>query len=75
MNRIENKKKFFDVDNANLGGKNLQERHQPIMIEPIGLDCGYVVKNYDAPKQEKNDSFVVVLYHSGARFRCKFVKF
>ena len=34
------------------------------MIEPEGCDCGYVANNYNAPDEEKNDSFVVVLYHT-----------
>ena len=46
MNRIENKKPYFDVDNTK-NAKTLDDRHQPIMIEPEGLDCAYVVKNYD----------------------------
>ena len=46
MNKIENKKPFFDVDNA-ANSKALLDRHQPIMIEPEGYDCAYVVKNYD----------------------------
>lgn len=45
------------------------------MIEPEGVDCGYVVKNYDAPSADKIDSFVVVLYHTGTKANCKFVKF
>ena len=44
MNKIENKKPFFDVENY---AKALLDRHQPIMIEPEGYDCAYVVKNYD----------------------------
>ena len=68
MKKIENKKKVFDVNNAKVTkveAENFLIKHQPIMIEPEGLDCGYVVKNYDFdPKKEKNNSFVVVLYHS-----------
>ena len=45
------------------------------MIEPEGCDCGYVANNYNAPDEEKNDSFVVVLYHTAAKVPCRFVKF
>ena len=26
----------------------LNKKHQPIMIEPEGLDCAYVVRDFDA---------------------------
>ena len=26
----------------------LDKKHQPIMIEPEGLDCAYVVRDFDA---------------------------
>ena len=76
MKKIENKQKVFDVNKAKAGAKNdLIEQHQPILIDPEGLDCGYVAHNYDALSADKKDSFVVVLYHTGAKANCKFVKF
>ena len=52
MSRIENKKPFFDVDNAT-NSKALLDRHQPIMIEPESLNCACVVKNYDFDPQRE----------------------
>ena len=69
MEKIENLKDYFDTNKAS--DKKLEKKHQPIMIEPEGLDCAYVVRDFDAESdrlqgKKGRDSFLVALYSTGA---------
>ena len=74
MEKIENLKEYFDTNNAAAAKK-----HKPIMIEPEGLDCAYVVRDFDAESElsqgkKGRDSFLVALYSTGANIG-KFIRF
>ena len=75
MKRIENNQPYFDTE---IAYSAQTVKHQPIIIEPEGLDCAYVAKNYDFSsegEENKIDSFLVVLYNTSSREKCRLVKF
>ena len=76
MMKIENKKYYFDT---NLSVEKHAPKHQPIMIEPEGLDCACLVRDFDAESNRLQgktgrDSFLIALYSTGAGAG-KFIRF
>ena len=68
MEKIENMKDYFDTNNAAV---KPAKKHQPIMIEPEGLECACLVKDFDAESNRLQgktgrDSFLIALYTNGA---------